>query len=237
MRRTLECARVLLLLSAPFVLAHRAHGQWSVPERIDLGGGLAVERLCAPASVRARSCLGWTPTGFVFGDAARWLTLARTFARVPATGRIIAAPERPTDATTPDAPPRLLRSDDRGAHWVEIPWSGGAPHLFAFDATSRDGVAAGEAGHVWTTHDAGDHWTDHGGDTRVWTQLAIAAGEIVMVDSSGNVFRSSDGGFARQTVAVDRAARVEQRDAEIVVHTERQDCIVRHGEGARCVAR
>jgi hypothetical protein len=216
-----------------------ANAQWTVPQRIDLGGGLAVERLCAPPTVRSRSCLGWAPTGFVFGDASRWLLMARTFARVPATGRILAVPERPADATSPTWMPRLLRSDDAGQHWMEISWSGSpSPTAFAFDNRTRDGVATGDGGHVWSTGDAGDHWTDHGGDARSWASIAIADGEIVLADSLGNVFRSHDGGFGRETVVTGGARVVlEQRDREITVRTDTTACTVRRGSATMCVDR
>lgn len=203
--------------------------QWT--QRIDLGGGLAVERTWSRGA-RASTALGWVPTGFVFGDAARPLAFARTFARVPATGRVLAV-------SGPDAPwpARLLRTDDGGAHWRDEPWDGGAlPTLFAFDDLTQDGVAAGD-GHVWSTGDGGDHWRDHGGDTSIWTALAIADGVTVLADSLGNVFRSSDGGFARETVSTGSRATLEQRDREIVVHTATADCVARRGSPTRCTAR
>jgi hypothetical protein len=205
--------------------------QSSGTRRVELGGGLAVETTC---SVR-RGCHGWTPIGFELGDASRWLVFARVFARVPATGRLLAVPTRPTESPTPSSPPRLLRSDDAGRHWVEVAWSGSAsPSLFAFDDRTLDGVAAGDAGHVWTTRDAGEHWTDHGSEPRVWAGLAMAQGEIVLLDSAGNVFRSSDGGFARESVAIEHASALEQRATEIVVHSANTDCTIMRGAPVRC---
>jgi photosystem II stability/assembly factor-like uncharacterized protein len=111
------------------------------------------------------------------------------------------------------------------------------PTLLAFDNRTRDGVAAGEGGHVWSTGDGGDHWTDHGGDARSWASVAIADDEIALADTLGNVFRSHDGGFARETVLTGAAATLEQRDGEIIVRTDATECTVRHGSATRCVPR
>lgn len=201
--------------------------------RIDLGGGASVERSCWRGARGGLTCQSWTPTGFVFGDATRALGDARTFVRLPATGRLLAI-----SGPVTGWPPRLLRSDDGGGHWVQIPWQDGAwPWMFAFDHRSSEGVAIGDAGHVWSTSDGGLHWTDHGGDARTWISVAIAHGVIVLVDSMGGTFRSSDGGFTRERLPTEGATTLEQRDEEILVHAFTAECVVRRGDGVRCSAR
>ena len=209
-----------------------ARAQATMARRMDLGGGLAVERQCWRGR-DSSTCRAWTPTGFVFGNAARALEDARTFVRVPSSGRLIAL-----SGPVTGWPPRLLASGDGGAHWNDLHWEGGPlPSAFAFDNHSADGVAVGDAGHVWSTRDGGAHWIDHGGDARVWTSVAIAHGAIVLVDSSGNTFRSSDGGFTRERLPTEGATTLEQRDDEILVHAYTSDCVVRRGDGVHCTAR
>lgn len=239
MRAAATHLRSGLALVVVFTLAASAQAQWTVAERVQLGGGIAVERMCIPRALTRRpSCRGWTPVGFAFGDALRWLTFARTFARVPATGRLVAVPGASTDPGYTGETPWMLLSDDGGAHWTATEDSGSArPTLLAFDNLTIDGVAAGDSGHIWSTSDGAVHWTDHGGDARVWSDLAIAGGEIVLADSSGNTFVSHDGGFARERLPVEGRAILEQRDDEIIVRTERTECTVRHGHGVHCVAR
>lgn len=216
------------------LLAMPAGAQVSTSVRVELGDGVAVERMCPPSSIGSwMGCFAWTPIGFSFGDASRWLLLARAFARVPATGAILAVPGRPSDMTYSFHPPRLLRTEDGGEHWTSIPWSGSMmPTIFAFDHHSLDGVAAGDAGNVWSTDDGGLTWDQHGsGGT--WSAVAIADREIVLLDASGNVYRSHDGGFARESVVTDPTARLEQRDEDIVVHTDTADYVVRRGSSTR----
>jgi photosystem II stability/assembly factor-like uncharacterized protein len=131
----------------------------------------------------------------------------------------------------------MLLSDDAGAHWVQVESSGSArPTLVAFDNLTLAGVAVGDAGHVWSTADGAVHWTDHGGDARIWLHVAIAAGEVVLADSGGNTFVSHDGGFARERIPIEGAVSLEQRDDEIVVRSHGAECRVRHGHGVYCVA-
>ena len=131
----------------------------------------------------------------------------------------------------------MIRTTDGGVHWLDVPWSWLAtPTLFAFDHRTLDGVASGDSGYVWVTDDGGASWTDHGSSSSTYTGLAIAAGEMVLLDSTGTVQRTHDG-FSRETVVTDRTARLEQRDDEIVVHTDTADYSVRRGHAARRTAR
>lgn len=49
--------------------------------------------------------------------------------------------------------------------------------------------------------------------------------------------RSLDGGFARETLMTDPSAGLEQRDADVVVHTDAADYVLQRGHGLRRVAR
>lgn len=208
---------------------------------LDLGDNIAASRLCPTGATASRSCWGWTPIGFSFGERSELLTAARTFARSPTSGAILAVFGRLLRATrigsyaASAGQPRVLRTVDGGVTWSEVPWDwDAAPIAFAFDNTSDEGVAIGELGHVWSTRDAGEHWTDHGGSTSSrWVAAAIARGEVVLLDSAGGVFRSHDGGFRRDRVVTEPTASLEQRDDEVIVHTATRSYVVARGESVR----
>ena len=90
--------------------------------RIDLGGGLAVERECWRGARGGLTCLGWPPTGFVFGDSSHELELARLFTRVHATYVPIAPNAR---GDIPIAALGLalgVRPTDPRPNWGVSPW-------------------------------------------------------------------------------------------------------------------
>ncbi len=197
--------------------------------RIDLGGGLAVERTCAP------TCFRWSPSGFSFGDAEPWLFYARSFVRVPATGTVLASLAGRTGLREM-RPRRVILTDDGGMHWTDVPWSWRtAPTSWAFDAHDRHGVAT-DGGALWTTSDAGHRWSEHGGTAAAGiAAIAIADREIVLIDAIGTVQRTRDG-FTRETVTTDPTATLEQRETDIVVHGATTDWVIRRGDASRRVS-
>jgi hypothetical protein len=220
---------------APFVLALLLVAASAMAQptttrtlRVDLGGGLAVERTCAP------NCWTWTPTGFSFGDAGPWLLWARSFVRVPATGTVLASlAGRPGYREM--RPRRVILTDDGGAHWTDVSWSWRtSPTSWAFDAHDANGVAT-DGGLLWTTSDGGHRWTEHGGRaTTGIAAIAIADREIVLIDALGNVQRTRDG-FTRETVTMDPTATLEQRETDVLVRGATDDWIVRRGDASRRV--
>lgn len=232
----------LLLATLLSLLVATPASAQTVEERVDLGDGLAVTRLCPVGLAATVGCWAWRPAGFTFGDAAEMLGTARTFSRAP-SGAIIAVlgmnhrGSGVGGVIVGTGQPRLVRSTDGGEHWSEVYWPWYAvPTTFAFDASNMDGVAIGEQGYVWTTHDGGEHWIDRGGSSSSrWVEVAIAAGEIVLLDAAGGVFRTHDGGFRRETVLTDPSAHLEQRERDIVVHTDTADYVIARGRSVRRV--
>jgi hypothetical protein len=207
------------------------------PDTIDLGAGLSVHRVptwCGAAvSVR---CYAWQPTGFSFpaGPLNPPLTFARTFARVPSTGRLLASVSNVSGPFLYTGfAVRMLRSDDRGASWTPVTWRWlETVALMAFEPGSARGVAAGDSGYVWTTTDGGDTWRDRGSSAgTTFTELAVADREIVLVDGAGNVWRMSGGSFARDLLLTDTSAHVVNEGDAIVVRTTSEELRIRHGHG------
>lgn len=207
-------------------------------DAIDLGDGLSVRRVptwCGAAGVPIR-CYAWQASGFAFpaGPLSPALTFARTFARVPRTGRLLASvanvsgPFMYTGFAV-----RMLRSDDRGASWVPVTWRWvETAALIAFEPGSARGVAAGDSGYVWTTDDGGETWRDRGSSSgTTFTELATVAGEIVLVDGAGNVWRMSGGSFARELLLTDTSAHVTTEGDALVVRSATEELRIRHGHG------
>ena len=224
---------VIIVIAVSFFGAGTSTNAQMLPVEVDLGGDLAVRRLCTPSSVMSTACWGWSPIGFSFGDASASLPTARMFARSGPSGAIVAVFGGPWLRRSRTGWGRMMRTTDGGRHWTEVTWSWpAAPMAIAFDGLTRDGVAVGE-GYVWSTSDGGARWVDHGSSSRAYVSVAIAAGEIIFLDAAGTVSRSDDHGFARDALFVDPTARLEQRDTEILVHTATSEYVVRRGHGVR----
>lgn len=228
----------MLALSVALALSALASARAQAPDAIDLGQGLSVQRIstwCGAAGAPFR-CSAWQPSGFAFpaGPLAPALTFARTYARVPATGRILAAlsnvngPFMYTGFAV-----RLVASDDGGVSWHPLTWRWlETIALFAFEPGSARGVAAGDSGYVWTTDDGGETWRDRGSSTgTTFTELVVVPGEIVLVDASGNVWRMSSGSFARDLLVTDASAHASVEGDAIVVRTTGEELRVRRGHG------
>jgi hypothetical protein len=192
-------------------------------ETRDLGAGLSVRQVSTYAYCwgAATPCTVWEPIGFSFAgiDALR---VATTFARVPETGRIVAA-------VTGVRPWRTVRShgvlytDDLGATWSAARWDWPVRvRVIAFEPTSLRGIAAGEGGYVWTTDDGGATWTDRGSSSGTTYLDAARLGDtVVLVDDHGAAWRSRDGGFARESLAEGLVGALRVEGREIVVPVER----------------
>lgn len=188
---------------------------------VPLDDGLAVERLEEPCRAPHYRCYAWHPHGFRFGP--HWWALSRAwaFALVASTGRIVAATPgvQPGRRYRGRMPPVILYTDDLGATWQQARWDWPHhPRALAFDRTSAFGVAAGEGGYVWNTHDGGTTWIDRGGSSgTTWTRVLVVGRACVLVDSRGGVWRSRDGGGARSLVVEDPNATVELADDAIEI--------------------
>ncbi len=208
--------------SAPIGSAQVGSAQVGASE-LDLGGGVRVRRApryCQGGSVGS-GCFAWEPVGFTFGSDVG-LAFAQTFARVPSTGRILAA--LPLASTLYSPIPyatRLMRTDDLGEHWTPVAWRWAETvTVLAFDAEGGGGVAAGDSGYLWATTDGGITWTEHGSSAgTTYVELAIHDGVVVARDSNGNVYRAPHGNFDRELVVTDRGARVSVEGDAVVVRT------------------
>jgi hypothetical protein len=196
---------------------------------IDLGDGMRVHRVpryCFGGSV-ASGCFAWEPEGFSFGEQVA-LPFARTFARVPTNGRILAALPLASTLYVPlGYTARMMRSDDRGAHWLEVPWRWAeSVSILVFDAGTDDGVAAGDSGYLWATSDGGLTWSEHGSATgTTYVELAMRDSVVVALDAVGNVWRAQHGNFDRQLLLTDRTAHLSTDDDAVVISTD--DAVLR----------
>lgn len=231
--RTLARLLGVALALAAGIAPARAQG----PDTIELGAGLSVRRVPTWCGVGVGfRCYAWQPSGFSFpaGPLAPALTFARTFARVPSTGRIFASVSNVSGPFLYTGfAVRMLRSDDRGASWVPVTWRWlETVALMAFEPGSARGVAAGDSGYVWTTDDGGDTWRDRGSSSgTTFTELAVADREIVLIDGAGNVWRMSGGSFARDLLLTDTSAHATNEGDAIVVRTATDELRIRHGHG------
>jgi hypothetical protein len=209
-----------------------------LPSAIDLGDGLSVHphaTWCGASPATAGRCMAWQPTGFVFpAPLVPHLTFARTWARVPASGRILVAL---SNASGPFVftgfAVRMMRSDDRGASFVPVTWRWlETAGLLSFTPGTSHGVAAGESGYVWTTDDGGITWIDRGSAAgTAFTELVAGEDETVLIDTSGNVWRMSGTSFARDLVLTDTSAHAALEGDAIVVRTATEEVRIRHGHG------
>jgi len=227
----MRCTSILAIVLATMVAAQ-------TPDTIDLGRGLAVQRRatwCGASMAAPIRCSAWDPIGFAFPSAlVSPLTFARTYARVPATGRILAALSNVSGPFLYTGfAVRMLRSDDRGATWSPVTWRWlETVALMAFEPGTARGVAAGDSGYVWTTDDGGTTWTDHGSSSgTTFTELAVAPNETVLIDTNGNVWRMSGGSFGRDLLITDTSAHVTTEGDTIWVRTTTQEIRIRHGHG------
>jgi hypothetical protein len=205
-----------------------------VPDAVDFGGGLSVRRTrvwSGYVQVPAWQAVGWTVPTTTLGSA---LTFARTYAVVPATGRVLVALSNvsgPMLATGYAV--RVMRSDDHCASWQPVTWRWAQTvALFSFEPDSARGVAAGDSGYVWTTSDGGETWTSLGSSVGTnFVELVAADRETVLIDDHGNVWRMSGGTFARELLLTAPSAHASRDGDAIVVRTDDEELRVRHGHG------
>lgn len=208
---------------------------------LDLGAGLAVRRIpryCPGGSVGS-GCFAWEPVGFSFGGEIA-LPFARTFARVPTSGRILAAlPVARTLYVPLGFTTRMLRTDDLGEHWAPVPWRWvESVSLMVFDEGTDDGVAAGDSGYLWATDDGGLTWTEHGNASgTTYVELVMHDSVVVALDSQGNAWRAQHGNFDRELIATDPHAHVSIEGEAVVVRTESAVYRLRRGRSVERVRR
>jgi hypothetical protein len=228
-------AHAALLAALVLSVASAVHAQGEV---IALGDGLSVTRIttwCGAGGAIPMRCTAWQPTGFAFPPPlAGVLPWARTWARVPATGRVLVALANTTSPFMYTGfAVRMLRSDDGGRTFVPVTWRWlETVALMAFEPGSLRGVAAGDSGYVWTTADGGDTWLDRGSSTgTTFTELVVVPGETVLVDAAGNAWRMSGTSFARELLVTDASVHAVVEGDAIVVRTTTQEIRIRHGHG------
>lgn len=208
-----------LALAFLLALSGAAGASAQALETRELGAGLSVMQVSTFAYCwgAATPCVVWEPVGFSFAgiDALR---IASAFARVPESGRIVAA-------VTGVRPWRTVRShgilytDDLGATWSAAAWSWPVRvRALSFEPSGLRGVAAGESGYVWTTEDGGATWRDRGSSAGTTYVDAARLGDVVvLVDEHGGAWRSRDGGFARDTLGAGVTRPLAVTADEIVV--------------------
>jgi hypothetical protein len=224
------------LALAALAFALTAHAQ--SPDTIALGEGLSVQRRatwCGASMAAPIRCSAWDPVGFSFpAPLVSSLTFARTWARVPTTGRILVAL---SNVSSPfmytGFAVRVMRSDDRGVSWTPVTWRWlETAALMSFTPGTAHGVAAGDSGYVWTTDDGGTTWIDRGSSTgTTFTELVAGDHETLLIDTNGNAWRMSGTSFARDLLLTDTTAHASLEGDAIVVRTATEELRVRHGHG------
>ncbi len=211
MRRVL----ILLLVSTALPAAAQA-----VVRTLDLGDGVILTAQTSSPGVCAMPfgpCTTWHAVGL---DIARMdgLLVARTFARVPGTSRIVASvPHRGSFFRTAG----LLYTDDRGANWQAAAWpSANTAEAIAFSADGALGVAVGPSRSVWITTDRGLRWIERTSSAGLtYVEVAVLGEAIVIVDESHEAWRSRDRAFSLSSVAGEVIAPLAIEGAFIVITT------------------
>lgn len=192
-------------------------------ETRELGGGLSVRQVSTYTYCwgAATPCTVWEPTGFSFGDVDA-LRTATAFARVPETGRILAAitGTRPWRTVRSHA---VLFSDDLGATWNAARWEWlVSVRAIAFEPSGLRGAAGGDGGYVWISDDGGATWTERGSSAgTTYVDVARLGDVLVLVDAHGAAWRSRDRGFARDSLTEGVVGPLRIEGGEIVVPSAR----------------
>lgn len=193
----------------------------AVVRTIDLGDGISVRaETSSVCALRFGPCTTWHAVGL---DIARMdgLLVARTFARVPNSPRILASvPHRGSFYRTAG----LLYTDDAGANWQAAAWpSANAASAIAFDETGALGVAVGPSESVWITTDRGARWIERTSSAGLeYVDVRVLGQAIVIVDSGRTAHRTRDRGFSLQTVGGEVTEPLRIEGGFIVVTTARR---------------
>jgi hypothetical protein len=200
-------------------------------------GGLRTIDLGAGASVRQvrticwhGPCAIWVPEGLSFGDHPE-LEVAMTFARVPRTGRIVAARSNtwlwggPYPMWNAVGLDYVLYTDDLGRTWQTATWRWWTPpRVIDFDPGSTFGVAAGDGGYVWNTEDGGATWVDRrDASGQSFDGVWVVGRVCVLHDGAGVTWVSRDGGFVLERLTDEHDVTIDREGDAIVVTVGRSD--------------
>lgn len=197
---------------------------------IDLGDGVFVESVSTPmvCIYTPGPCFVWYGHGL---DIARRdaLLIARTYARVSSTDRIVAAVPyvsgRGYAGFSYGVPgyglPGLLYTDDFGATWSAAAWpSANIATAIAFSSDGTLGMAVGPSRGIWITTDYGARWIERSSSAGLeYVDVAVTGRVAVIVDSAGNAWRTRDRGFALDTVGAEVSGPLTLEGDVIVVPT------------------
>jgi len=200
----------------------------AVVRTVDLGDGMQVSLVALPAGScgTIAPCALWSGVGLDLGrrDA---LLVARTFARVPGTPRVIASiPPMPSWALLSWRPWRstgVLYTDDRGATWNASAWpSANAAEAIAFTPDGALGVAVGPARGIWISEDRGLRWTERSAGAGLrYVDVAALGRAIVIVDEARAAWISRDRGFSLRSGADGVSGPLRVQEGAVVIPTER----------------
>lgn len=190
---------------ALFLVAASASAQGSY-RTVELGDGLSVRR-SSSIPCGYRGCAGgWAPTGFAFGSEQERLQRARVWA-LARGGRIVAAVES-----------AVLYSDDRGLHWTEARLENASVSLFSFDRNGDLGAAVTDNGALLLSEDNGAHWRSRReGAGATVTGLGVLGRAVVLADSRGGVWVTSDGGTTLRELVAPAASTAGASPASVQV--------------------
>jgi hypothetical protein len=197
---------------------------------IDLGDGMQVTLVARPAGTcgHGAPCALWTAIGL---DIARMdaLLVARTYARVPGSLRVLAAvPPMPSWALTtwrrwPAA--SVLYTDDRGASWAAARWpAANTAEAIAFSEDGTLGIAVGASQGIWSSEDRGLSWVERSSSAGLrYVDVAVLGRAVVIVDEGRAAWVSRDRGFSLGSAADEVSGPLRVEGEAIVIPTE-------HGE-------
>ena len=176
---------------------------------------MVVVVLCATAHAqppagtdRPPGCAGDAP--FSYGDlsgvlpgATAWACTRRNHivALLPVRGR--SSLHIPGTVVTTISQGPVAWTDDRGQTWHRPPWSSPQlPRAMAFDERSGFGLLVGDNGAIWSSHDGGETFTDHGtSPPAAFTSVLILENIGVAMDDRGDAYVLRADGFERELIA------------------------------------
>jgi len=221
-------ARAVALGACLAVAVAAAAGAQAVVRTVDLGDGMQASLVALPAGACGAfaPCALWSGIGLDLGrrDA---LLVARTYARVPGSPRVVAAiPPMPSWALLTWRRWRgagMLYTDDRGATWSAASWpSANAADAVAFTPDGGLGVAVGPARGIWISEDRGLDWTERSAGAGLrYVDVAALGRAIVIVDEARAAWVSRDRGFSLRSGADGVSGPLRLGSDAIVIPTER----------------
>ncbi len=214
-------------------------GAQAVVRTIELGDGMQASLVALPAGAcgAVAPCALWSGAGLDLGGRDA-LLVARTYARVPGTPRVLAAiPPMPAWALLAWRPWRgagMLYTDDRGATWHAAGWpSVNAAEAISFTPDGALGVAVGPARGIWISEDRGVRWRERSvGAGLRYVEVAALGRAIVLVDEARAAWISRDRGFSLTSGAEGVSGPLRVEAEAIVIPTERGEVRV-DDEGRR----